>query len=199
VLSGYTKVRKLLGGEGASDKIAHSMINELTKIKENDIYTTIHKTPLGNLRLTCNNSALISVEYNEGENLNYEKEKRDHHILAETIKQLDEYFQEKRRVFDLPVELKGTDFQRRVWEELRKIPYGQVKTYGEIASVVETKDASRAVGLACKMNPLLIVVPCHRVLGVNNKLTGFAIGIDKKSFLLDLERAYLNTDNSLFK
>ena len=104
-----------------------------------------------------------------------------------------------RRVFDLPVELKGTDFQRRVWEELRKIPYGQIKTYGEIASVVDTKDASRAVGLACKMNPLLIVVPCHRVLGVNNKLTGFAIGIDKKSFLLDLERAYLNTDNNLFK
>ncbi|MDD2490962.1 MAG: methylated-DNA--[protein]-cysteine S-methyltransferase, partial [Bacteroidales bacterium] len=123
----------------------------------------------------------------------------NHPILIETVKQLDEYFQEKRKVFHLPIELKGTNFQKKVWEELQNIPYGQIKTYGEIAAVVETKDASRAVGLACKMNPLLIVVPCHRVIGANNKLTGFAIGIDKKSYLLDLERAYLNTDNSLFK
>lgn len=197
VLTGYKKVRKMLGGEGASEKLAQLMVKELNILKESMIYSTIHETPLGKLKISCNETSLLSIEYFEDEYPEIEM-KEIHPILSETIKQLDEYFQEKRRVFDLPLELKGTDFQKRVWEELKKIPYGQVKTYGEIASIVETKDASRAVGLACKMNPLLIVVPCHRVLGVNNKLTGFAIGIDKKSFLLDLERAYLNTDNSLF-
>ena len=122
-----------------------------------------------------------------------------HPILAETARQLDEYFAEKRSTFDLPVRLTGTDFQNRVWEELRKIPYGEVKTYGEVAGLVDSKDANRAVGLACKMNPLLIVVPCHRVLGANNKLTGFNIGIDKKSYLLELEKVYQNTENNLFK
>jgi len=118
--------------------------------------------------------------------------------LVETSRQLDEYFSEKRKEFDLPVKFIGTKFQQRVWEELAKIPYGKIKTYGEVAHSINSKDANRAVGNACKMNPLLIVVPCHRVLGAQNKLTGFSIGLDKKSFLLDLEKTYENTDNNLF-
>ena len=78
------------------------------------------------------------------------------------------------------------------------IPYGKVKTYGEIATIVETKDASRAVGNACRMNPLPIVIPCHRVIGANNKLTGFNMGVDKKSFLLGLEKVFDNSDINLF-
>jgi lipid-A-disaccharide synthase len=199
ILSGYKKVKNLLGGEGASEKVAKSMVKEIQKLKKENLFATTHETPLGRLKIICNDSNLISVEYlSEDKDCTF-KRTDNHPILIETVKQLDEYFQEKRKVFHLPIELKGTNFQKKVWEELQNIPYGQIKTYGEIAAVVETKDASRAVGLACKMNPLLIVVPCHRVIGANNKLTGFAIGIDKKSYLLDLERAYLNTDNSLFK
>lgn len=200
VLSGYKRVKKLLGGEGASEKVAKSMIKEIMSLKESNLFSAVHETPLGRLKITCDDSNLIGVEYlrdeeeslSEGHNVN-------HPILTETARQFDEYFQEKRELFELPVKLNGTEFQNRVWKELSKIPYGEVKTYGEIASIVESRDASRAVGMACKMNPLLIVIPCHRVVGANNKLTGFAIGIDKKSYLLELEKAYLTTDNNLFQ
>ena len=154
---------------------------------------------MGALRIVCDDHNLIQISYQEDYEQSKEKAGASHPILKEAVKQLDEYFAEKRTSFDLPIKLNGTDFQNKVWEELIKIPYGQVKTYGEIAGIVESRDASRAVGMACKMNPLLIVVPCHRVLGANNKLTGFAIGIDKKSYLLDLEKTYQNTDNNLFK
>lgn len=198
ILAGYRKLIKILGGEGASEKVAKSMIKEIRALKDGTIYTALHDTPLGRLKLVCNDTYLLSVEYMTGE-IENEPSVDKHPILTETIKQLDEYFSETRHEFSLPIKLNGTDFQNRVWEELQRIPYGQIKTYGEVAASVESKEASRAVGLACKMNPLLIIVPCHRVLGANNKLTGFAIGIDKKSFLLDLERAYLNTENSLFR
>lgn len=198
ILTGYRKLIKILGGEGASEKVAKSMIKEIQELKDGTIYTALHDTPLGRLKLVCNDTYLLSVEYMT-EDIEKEPSVDKHPILTETIKQLDEYFSEKRHEFTLPIKLNGTDFQKRVWEELQRIPYGQIKTYGEVAASVESKEASRAVGLACKMNPLLIIVPCHRVLGANNKLTGFAIGIDKKSYLLDLERAYLNTENSLFR
>ncbi len=198
ILTGYRKLIKILGGEGASEKVAKSMIKEIQELKDGTIYTALHDTPLGRLKLVCNDTYLLSVEYMT-EDIEKEPSVDKHPILTETIKQLDEYFSEKRHEFTLPIKLNGTEFQKRVWEELQRIPYGQIKTYGEVAASVESKEASRAVGLACKMNPLLIIVPCHRVLGANNKLTGFAIGIDKKSYLLDLERAYLNTENSLFR
>lgn len=199
ILSGYKRMRKLLGGEGASEKVARSMANEIKNILENTTYTKIHNTPLGLLKLICDDYHLTGVEYIEENSESIPKNsKKSHPILEEAAKQMDEYFQEKRSVFDLPIKLNGTEFQNKVWGELLKIPYGQVKTYGEVASVVDTIDSSRAVGLACKMNPLLIVVPCHRVVGANNKLTGFAIGIEKKSYLLELERAYLTTNNNLF-
>lgn len=200
ILSGYKRVRKLLGGEGASEKVAKSMLKEIKSHKEDNLFSAIHETPMGRLKLICDDSNLIGVEYvGEDEQNLSEETNRSHPILSETARQLDEYFQEKRENFELPVKLNGTEFQKRVWHELSNIPYGEVKTYGEIASIVESRDASRAVGLACKMNPLLIVIPCHRVVGANNKLTGFAIGIDKKSYLLELEKAYLTTDNNLFQ
>ncbi|EKD31032.1 MAG: S-methyltransferase [uncultured bacterium] len=164
-----------------------------------------HQTPLGLLKIICDNKALLEIQYiHSDSNISekkgkYKSKNNIHPILTETARQLDEYFEEKRDSFDLPLRLEGTDFQNKVWEELQKIPYGKVKTYSEIAGLVESKDANRAVGMACKMNPLLIVVPCHRVLGVHNKLTGFNIGLDKKSYLLNLEKVYQNTDNNLFK
>ena len=87
---------------------------------------------------------------------------------------------------------------RKVWEKLREIPFGKVKSYGEVAALIGDKDANRAVGMACKSNPLLIITPCHRVIGANNKLTGFNIGLDKKSYLLNLEKVTLNGDGDLF-
>ena len=102
-------------------------------------------------------------------------------LLQEAEEQLNEYFAGVRREFDLPLAAKGTAFQQAVWAQLRKIPYGEVRTYGEIA---------RAIGKpkACRRNPLCIVVPCHRVIGADGSLTGYAEGLEIKEYLLELER-----------
>lgn len=98
-----------------------------------------------------------------------------------------EYLNGDRISFDFPYELEGTDFQKKVWKELTRIPYGETRTYKDIARAIGNKNASRAVGMANNKNPIMIVVPCHRVIGVNGKLVGYAGGIDMKKDLLDLE------------
>lgn len=102
--------------------------------------------------------------------------------------QLQEYFRGKRTAFDLPISLKGTPFQLAVWNSLLEIPYGEVRTYGQIAARLGNPKASRAVGQAANRNPLWIVVPCHRVIGRNSSLTGYAGGLDMKHALLELEQ-----------
>lgn len=102
--------------------------------------------------------------------------------------QLQEYFRGKRTAFDLPISLKGTPFQLAVWNSLLEIPYGEVRTYGQIAARLGNPKASRAVGQAANRNPLWIVVPCHRVIGRNASLTGYAGGLDMKHALLELEQ-----------
>ena len=102
--------------------------------------------------------------------------------------QLREYFEGTRQSFDFPIMLKGTPFQKAVWNCLQEIPYGEVRSYGEIAAQIGNPKASRAVGMACNRNPLWIVVPCHRVIGSNRKLTGYAGGLDMKRKLLELEQ-----------
>lgn len=102
--------------------------------------------------------------------------------------QLAEYFDGGRQAFDLPLAPLGTEFQVRVWEQLRQIPYGQTRSYGQIAAALGQPGASRAVGLANGRNPISIVVPCHRVVGASGALTGYAGGPERKRFLLDLER-----------
>lgn len=108
-------------------------------------------------------------------------------VLLCAQKQLEEYFLKERINFDLPIKLVGSDFQVKVWNELLNISYGEVKTYGEIAKLIGNENASRAVGMACNRNPLMIIVPCHRVIGKNKQLVGYAGGIDIKQKLLDLE------------
>lgn len=98
-----------------------------------------------------------------------------------------EYLDGKRRHFDFPIELHGTDFQKKVWAQLQKIPYGETRTYKEIAEAIGNPKASRAVGMANNKNPVFIVVPCHRVVGSDGKLTGYAGGLDMKAALLELE------------
>ena len=109
-------------------------------------------------------------------------------LLQEAEEQLNEYFAGVRREFDLPLAAKGTAFQQTVWAQLRKIPYGEVRTYGQLEAALGNPKASRAVGSACHRNPLCIVVPCHRVIGADGSLTGYAEGLDIKEYLLELER-----------
>lgn len=103
-------------------------------------------------------------------------------------KQLQEYFAGNRKDFDFPIRLNGTNFQLKVWRVLAGIPYGQTRTYGEIATAIGNRHASRAVGMACNKNPLWIMIPCHRVVGTGQKLTGYAGGISMKQALLELEQ-----------
>ncbi len=109
-------------------------------------------------------------------------------LADRAFEEISEYLNGKRKAFDFPIAPKGTDFQRKVWSALREIPYGETKTYGEIAADIGSPKAARAVGNACNKNPLLLAVPCHRVLGANGSLTGFAAGIEVKERLLLLEK-----------
>ena len=107
--------------------------------------------------------------------------------FAEVAKQLDEYFTGTRSSFDLKINPKGTEFQKKVWEELSKIPYGKTKSYREIAEAIGNPNAQRAVGYACNKNPILLIIPCHRVISKSGNLTGFVYGLKNKKFLLELE------------
>lgn len=106
------------------------------------------------------------------------------------FRQITEYLNGRRREFDFPYTMKGTEFQRKVWRALCAIPYGETRTYGEIAAAVGSPKACRAVGMANHCNPILIAVPCHRVIGANGKLVGYGSGLDMKEFLLQLEKNY---------
>ncbi len=119
-----------------------------------------------------------------------------HPILIQTEKELNEYFNNKRTTFDIPLDFKGTEFQIRVWEALLKIPYGVTKTYGDLARILGDIKAVRAVGGALNKNPISIIVPCHRVVGTSGNLVGFAGRLNNKSILLDLEQGF--TMPSLF-
>lgn len=112
----------------------------------------------------------------------------DSSVIQKTVKQLEEYFQGKRTVFELPVCLKGTPFQQKVWAALQTIPYGETRSYGELAAQIGNPKACRAIGGANHRNPVMIVVPCHRVIGADGSLTGFGCGLDAKQYLLELER-----------
>lgn len=110
-------------------------------------------------------------------------------ILTDQVyTQIMEYLQGKRRVFDFPYELRGTEFQKKVWNQLCKIPYGETRTYKDIAIAIGNPKASRAVGMANNKNPIAIAVPCHRVIGANGTLVGYAGGLDMKAALLELEK-----------
>lgn len=113
----------------------------------------------------------------------------DNTIFPNAVSQLAQYFEGRLKQFDLDLQPIGTDFQKKVWQALLTIPYGTTVTYGQIAEQIHNPKACRAVGLANKCNPIPIIIPCHRVIGKNGKLTGFAGGLDIKQALLDLERS----------
>ena len=150
-------------------------------------------SPVGVLRLVAHDQALVAVLW-ENENPKRVRlaelvEHNQHPILLETEKQLSEYFAAKRQNFDLPLDFVGTDFQKRVWQALLQIPFGETRSYKDIALEIGNVKAVRAVGAANGKNPISIVVPCHRVIGSNKSLTGYAGGLSTKKFLLTLENA----------
>ncbi len=112
-------------------------------------------------------------------------------LIREAHRQLTEYFRGERRTFNLPIAPRGTDFQQRVWQALREIPYGETRSYKQIAEAVGCPKGVRAVGGANNRNPLLIVTPCHRVVGADGRMVGFAAGVERKEFLLRLEGSLL--------
>lgn len=141
------------------------------------------ETTLGLIEIICEDESLIGLKL-VSEKIHRECENK---ISKKVKSQILEYLNGSRKTFNIPIKLNGTDFQKKVYEETLKIPYGSTKTYGEIANSIGNPKSMRAVGMALNKNPFWIIIPCHRVIGKNNKLTGFAGGIDKKLSILKLE------------
>ena len=141
------------------------------------------ETTLGLMEIICEDESLIGLKL-VSEKIHRECENKTSKKVKSQIK---EYLNGSRKTFNIPIKLTGTDFQKKVYEETLKIPYGSTKTYGGIASSIGNPKSMRAVGMALNKNPIWIIIPCHRVIGKNRKLTGFAGGIDKKLSLLKLE------------
>jgi methylated-DNA-[protein]-cysteine S-methyltransferase len=152
----------------------------------------IVKTPVGALTLVASDKGLAAVLWQDDKpgrvRLDIGAEDKKHKILAEAERQLLEYFAGKRDAFSLPLDFHGTPFQKKVWAALCQIPFGETRSYADIAKQVGSPKAVRAVGSANGKNPISIIAPCHRVIGKNGKLTGFAGGLEVKAFLLGLER-----------
>lgn len=139
------------------------------------------KTPIGPLTLQADEVAVTAIRFGAGGAQDASP------LLDAAEAQLREYFAGARRTFDLPLAPHGTAFQQRVWAALRAIPYGETRTYGELAAAIGSPNASRAVGMANHRNPIPIIIPCHRVIGANGTLTGYAGGLEIKQKLLALE------------
>jgi methylated-DNA-[protein]-cysteine S-methyltransferase len=154
---------------------------------------TVMDSPVGELRIVERNGSVVAIEFSpfrppsDGRPLGARDD--EHPVLKETVRQLTAYFRRDLKEFDLPLAPEGTDFQRRVWDELLGVGYGETASYGQIAHRLgHTNAASRAVGLANGRNPIPIVIPCHRVIGANGTLTGYAGGMERKQALLELEQ-----------
>ena len=147
--------------------------------------TTIFETPIGRIRLADEGGFLTECVSAEGEPLSLGEPSP---FLSHAKAELLEYFRGERKEFDIPVLPKGTAFQKKVWAALTDIPYGETRSYADIAAAIGSEKAVRAVGGANHRNPILILIPCHRVIQKNGSLGGFACGLEKKRFLLELEQ-----------
>ena len=148
-------------------------------------------SPVGLLRLVASNTGLVAIVWQDDRPRRVvlgELTRSDQHpILLKTEHQLAEYFAGKRKTFSVPLDMRGTRFQKDVWDALLAIPFGETRTYGQLATQLGNPRATRAVGAANGRNPIAIIAPCHRVIGSTGKLTGFAGGLDAKAYLLKLE------------
>ncbi|MDE6389397.1 MAG: methylated-DNA--[protein]-cysteine S-methyltransferase [Lachnospiraceae bacterium] len=150
----------------------------------------LYKSPIGVLCIVEENGKITKLHLQREEDCNgtVQEGKKLAAVLREACTQLDEYFQGKRKQFELPLSYAGTDFQQRVWDELQKIPYGETRSYEEIAMQAGNSKAQRAVGQANNRNPIMIVIPCHRVIHKSGDISGYACGIEAKRYLLELEK-----------
>lgn len=144
-----------------------------------------YETPVGKLCIGEKNGAIARVTWSQ---IPSEYILEETELILQCKTQLDAYFLGERQAFDLPLAPEGTTFQQKVWQALTEIPYGETRTYGEIAAVVGNPKAARAVGMANNRNPIGIIIPCHRVVGANGRLVGYAGGMEKKEWLLQLEK-----------
>ena len=146
------------------------------------------RTPFGTLRILASGKKIARIDLVSGPQ---KKTKRTPPVLKKCAQELRQYFKGKRRYFSAPLEAAGTSFQKKVWSALIKIPYGKTKSYRDIALAIGKPRAVRAVAGAIGANPLCLIVPCHRVIGSDGSLTGYAYGLSKKAALLRLERVTL--------
>lgn len=153
------------------------------------LHKAYYKSPIGIIEIVAYNDAIIRLDFVEKEAENKEDMPQ---VLKRCLVELDEYFKGERKDFTVKVDLCGTDFQNKAWQELCNIPYGETISYKEQAIRVGNPKAIRAVGLANSKNPVGIIVPCHRVIGSNGKLTGYAGGLWRKEWLLEHEKRVLN-------
>lgn len=151
-----------------------------------DIKYYIYDTVIGKITITGSNNRILEIKYGEckKDNIKYMKNE----IIENAASELNEYLNGRREVFSIPLMPVGTEFQRLVWSALKEIPYGMTKSYKEIAEIIGKPKAYRAVGMANNKNPIMIMIPCHRVIGADGSLTGYACGINVKQSLLELER-----------
>lgn len=151
-------------------------------------------SPIGIIQISGTESHISSIQFVEKNSVGVTLSHPDTattknwQLGNEAQKQLEEYFSGKRTVFDLPLQPQGTEFQQAVWEALQEIPFDETRSYGDIAKAIGKPKAARAIGQANNRNPIAIVIPCHRVIGSNHQLTGYAGGLWRKEFLLDLEQ-----------
>ena len=149
------------------------------------VYRFSYETVLGVVTFVEEGGALLAVTTHRS----YEGVEQETALIKEAYQQLSEYLKGERKEFDLPLNPKGTDFQKRVWRALCDIPYGETRSYKQIAEAIGNSNAVRAVGMANNRNPITIVVPCHRVIGADGKLVGYGGGLEMKEFLLRLEKS----------
>ena len=152
------------------------------------VYQFTYETILGSVTFVEEDGALLAITTHRS----YEGICQETSLVKEACRQLSEYLKGERKTFDLPLNPKGTDFQKCVWRALCDIPYGETRTYKQIAEAIGNPKAVRAVGMANNRNPITIIVPCHRVIGTNGKLVGYGGGLEMKEFLLRLEKVSIS-------
>lgn len=153
-------------------------------------YILDYQSPIGVLEIIGTKDAVCSIMFIEGEEIIHTVQEETPMVLRECLDQMDEYFKGKRQTFTFPFTLVGTEFQQTVWEALASIPFGETGTYKALALKIENEKAIRAVGHANGRNKLSIVIPCHRIIGSNGKLTGYAGGLWRKEWLLRHEGSF---------
>lgn len=147
----------------------------------------IYNTSIGKISIIQEGEYIVKIGFDEELK---DIEIKETKLILKTISEIKEYLEGKRKEFDIPIKLQGTKFQKKVWNELLKIPYGETCSYKDIAIRINNEKGVRAVGMANHNNPIAIIVPCHRVIGKNGKLVGYAGGIDIKSKLLEIEKLF---------